>query len=76
MHVVISHISEKVFDGEALSVMVPTSEGLVEILPKHEPLVATLKEGELTVRVAGEVKTFHVEKGVLEVTNESVTILL
>ena len=76
MQVNIARAHENVFAGEAKSVTVPTADGEVTILPKHEALVSTLKEGTITVRAAGGDQTFPVTDGVLEVSSDQVTVLL
>ena len=45
-------------------------------MPKHEAFVATLKEGNIIVRTAEETKTFFAQSGVLEISNNQVTVLL
>ena len=76
MQVTIARVHENLFAGEAVSVTVPTTDGEMTILSKHAALVATLKAGTVTVRTAGGEQTFPVESGVLEVSNDQVTILL
>ncbi len=66
------------FDDEAYSVIVPGHEGEMEILPEHEPIISILKKGAITVKTqdnkAGE--KFVIDKGVLEVANNRVVILV
>lgn len=76
MFVTIAKVHENLFSGEADSLTAPTTEGVVTILPKHEPLVANLKEGELIVRSKDGEKKFNVTDGVLEVSNNQATVLL
>ena len=76
MFVTIAKVHENVFQGEALSVTVPTTEGEITIMPKHEAFVATLKEGNIVVRTLEESKTFFAQSGVLEISNNQVTVLL
>jgi F-type H+-transporting ATPase subunit epsilon len=76
MQVTIAKVHENVFQGEAKSLTVPTSEGELTIMPKHEPLVATLKEGTITVRTATGEQTFFASSGVLEISSDQVTVLL
>lgn len=76
MRVVVAHFHEQLFDDEALSVSLPTSEGVVTVLPHHEPFVATLKTGVITVRTGDGEQTFPVENGVLEVSGNQVVVLL
>ncbi|MEK9177324.1 MAG: F0F1 ATP synthase subunit epsilon [Patescibacteria group bacterium] len=76
MNVTIAKVHENLFAGEALSLSVPTTEGVVTILPKHEPLVANLKAGSVVVRTKDGEKTFSVTDGVLEVSGNQATVLL
>lgn len=76
MYVVVSKVHENLFLGEARSLTVPTTEGELTILPKHEPFVSTLKEGTITVRTDGADQTFYATSGVLEISNDHVTVLL
>lgn len=76
MFVTIARVHENLFSGTADSLTAPTTEGLVTILPKHEPLVANLKAGELIVRAHGEEKKFNITDGVLEVSGDQATVIL
>lgn len=68
---------ETVFEGEAVSVVIPVFDGKVGILPGHAPYVALLGGGPLDIDVAGtgRVETFFVNRGVVKVENDHVTIL-
>jgi F-type H+-transporting ATPase subunit epsilon len=75
-HLIITKIDGPVFDGDALSVTLPGEEGEVTILAGHEPLITRLKTGIITV-MSDAGKTVHpIESGVLEVANNTVTVLL
>lgn len=76
MRVVVAEVHENLFDGEAVSVTVPTTEGEMTMLANHEPFVATLKPGEVIVRTKNSVEKFTVQGGVLEVSNNQATVLL
>jgi F-type H+-transporting ATPase subunit epsilon len=76
-HLIIASVGESKFDGAALSATIPTSAGEITILPHHEPLVTTLKEGTIIVRTsAEEPKELHVESGVLEMSGNRAVVLL
>jgi len=75
-HLVVASVGETRFDGAAVSVTLPTTAGEITILPHHEPLVATLKPGTITVRTSGEQKEFPVDGGVLECSSNRVVVLL
>ena len=77
LHLVISSVSENLYDGPARSVTVPGSAGEMTILPNHEPLISTLKKGSITVRIPNaEEKTFPVENGVIETAGERTVVLV
>jgi F0F1-type ATP synthase epsilon subunit len=76
-HLIVASVGDTEFDGAALSAMLPTSAGEITILPHHEPLVATLKSGTITVRTnEQEQKRFEVESGVLEMAGNRAVVLL
>ncbi len=76
MNVTIAKVHENVFAGEALSVTLKTTEGEVTLLPNHEPMVANLIPGAITVRTKEGPQNFEILGGVLEVSNNQVTVLL
>lgn len=76
VHVHIATPTEVLWSGEAVSVTAPASEGEVTILPHHEAFASALGKGRLTVRTKERSETFDVKGGVLEVSANSVTVLL
>lgn len=76
MRVVIARVHENLFDGEALSLSAKTTEGDLTILPKHEPFVANLAPGPVTLHTTEGEQKFDVSEGVLEVSNNQATVLL
>jgi len=73
----IARVDGSLFMGEVVSVTVPGSEGEMTLLPDHTPLVSALRAGTITLRKAdGETEEFPVVSGTLEVSKNSVTILL
>jgi F-type H+-transporting ATPase subunit epsilon len=64
-----------VFEGDADMIIVPGILGEMGILPKHAPLLSTLKMGVLRVRTQGREEDFTVSGGVIEVQPDLVTIL-
>lgn len=78
----ITKIDEALFDRDAISVTVPGIEGDMTILPHHEAFISPLKAGTITARSikeeGGEAtqEQFSIEKGLLEVSNNQVTILI
>ena len=55
--------------------MAPAAEGEVGILPRHAPLLATLRPGMLRIRKAGEETEMAVSGGFLQVNRDRVLIL-
>jgi F-type H+-transporting ATPase subunit epsilon len=67
----------RLWRGQAVSVTAPAANGYVGILPQHEPLLATMKAGQVRVRpVQGEPLEFDVDGGVLSVDSDVVMILV
>lgn len=53
----------------------PGSEGVLGILPRHAPLMTTLKAGELLFRRGSDEESFAISGGFLEVRRDHVTVL-
>ena len=64
-----------VFSGDVDIVVLPGAGGEMGILPKHAPVLTTLKYGVIKVRKAGKEEIFTVAGGVAEVQPDIVTIL-
>src|SRR5690348_13158732 len=56
-------------------VVAPGTDGELGILPRHAPLITTLKPGELKVRREGEETLLAVTGGFMEVTPDGVLVL-
>ncbi len=76
MKVVIAKVHENLFSGDAVSLTAMTEDGEVTIMSHHEPFVANLKSGKVTVRTSEGAQSFEVAQGVLEVSNNQATVLL
>jgi F-type H+-transporting ATPase subunit epsilon len=64
------------FEGPALSVQAPGSEGYLGILANHAPLITALKPGKLEVKdPKGIVTTYAVSGGFLEVSDNRASVL-
>ena len=72
----VSSVTETKFDGEAISVHVPAESGEMEVLAQHEPMITTLKAGTITIKTDTDSEKFAIEKGVLEVANNKVVVLV
>ena len=69
-------INRKVLETpETESVTLPTKTGIVGILPMHEPLVAALAPGVMSVVVNGKETRFAIGGGVVETDGESVSVI-
>ncbi|MBM3125336.1 MAG: F0F1 ATP synthase subunit epsilon [Chloroflexi bacterium] len=64
-----------VYAGDVDIVVLPGAAGEMGILPKHAPVLTTLKYGIVKVRTAGREELFTVAGGIAEVQPEIVTIL-
>jgi F-type H+-transporting ATPase subunit epsilon len=65
-----------ILDASADMVIVPGGEGELGILPRHTPLLSTLRKGVVRVKRGGETKRYPVGEGVVEVCNDKVTLLV
>ncbi len=75
--VTIANVSGSLFDGQASFVTVPSTEGMTTVLAHHEPHIALLEKGKVTLEpIEGEQKTFEIEKGVLEVHHNHAIVLV
>jgi len=63
------------YEAEATAVILPTSDGEIEILPGHMPLVSLLAPGEMIIKNGSEEKSLVTEGGVAEITTDLVKIL-
>lgn len=75
LHVDIVSAEKEIYSGTAEMVFAPLSTGEVGVLPRHAPLIARMKPGEVRVRTSTEELQFYVSGGVLEVQPHVVTVL-
>jgi len=64
-----------VFSGDVDIIVLPGASGEMGILPKHAPVLTTLKYGVVKVRTNGREELFSVAGGVAEVQPDIVTVL-
>ena len=77
MNVAVVSPEQVLFDGEATQVITRTTEGDVAFLAGHAPFLGTLVEGDARVYLAdGNVQHFEIEGGFVEVSNDTVSILV
>ena len=75
LHVDIVSAEKEIYSGTAEMVFAPLSTGEVGVLPRHAPLIARMKPGEVRVRTSTEELLFYVSGGILEVQPHVVTVL-
>jgi len=75
IHVDIVSAEKDIYSGRAEMVFAPLVTGEVGVLPRHAPLLARMKPGEVRVRTATEELHFYVSGGLLEVQPHVVTVL-
>ncbi|MDO5627792.1 MAG: F0F1 ATP synthase subunit epsilon [Mobilicoccus sp.] len=64
-----------VWKGEASKIVARAIEGDIGILPRHAPLLAALREGEVRIDGDGGERSFTVDGGLLSVDEDRVTIV-
>lgn len=64
-----------VFAGDVDIVVLPGAAGEMGILPKHSPILTTLKYGFIKVRKEGREEIFTVAGGIAEIQPDIVTVL-
>ena len=70
---------KKLFSGEVYGVQLPGTNGMFEILDKHAPLVAALKNGNLKVlkdKSATQLVNYTIQSGFVEVISNKATVLV
>jgi F-type H+-transporting ATPase subunit epsilon len=76
VHVDIVSAEGEIFSGPAKMVFLPAAEGELGVAPRHAPLLALLKAGEVRVQPPdGDEQSFYVGGGALEVQPTKVTVL-
>ncbi len=75
MQVNIVAADHPVWSGEAVSAVIPASEGDMGILPNHEPVLTVIKQGKLTVvEPGGERHVFEVSDGFISFDSNKLTV--
>lgn len=76
VHVDIVSAEAEIYSGQATMVFAPGAMGELGIMPRHTPLLTTLKPGEVRVQTPeGGEESFYVSGGILEIQPHVVTIL-
>lgn len=66
----------QIFEGKALSVIIPGVSGQFEALAHHAPMVAILQPGCVTVKTDEGLRFFACARGVAEIMDNEVCLLL
>ena len=75
MRIILTSIAGIALDTEAISVTLPTSSGVITVLPGHVPLMSALKPGIVTIRMGQDIKEYALGGGVVETNGSEVRIL-
>ena len=68
---------KKIFAGEVGSVTVPGAQGAFQVLSNHAPIISTLEDGKLTVKINDRESVLYLIKGgVVDVLDNKVTVLV
>ena len=67
----------RVFEGRAQMVVVPGAEGELGVLPRHAPIIARLKVGEVRVKLEGnEWRSWAINEGYFKMQFDRATVLV
>lgn len=64
-----------IYDREVEAVVVPASDGLLGVLPRHMPMLALLRPGAMQVRLEGKLQRLVIDGGVAQVFHHHVSVL-
>ncbi len=64
------------YEGEAEMLVVPGAAGEIGVLPRHAPLVAMLRAGEIRVRTRGEWQAFAAGPGYFTIKQDRAIVLV
>lgn len=68
--------SSTVYSDEVDQITVTTTSGEITVLPKHVPLISTLKTGHVMIKKEGKETFFAIDGGLLEVRKDSSVVVL
>ncbi len=54
---------------------IPTSEGRIDVLPRHIPVIAKLMSGDIMVKINDQIEHLAVGSGFVEVFGDTISIL-
>ncbi len=69
-------IERQLFDEPVSMVIAPGADGMVGVLPRHQPMLTALEHGELVIRVDGQADRYvAIGGGVMQVLPDHVVVL-
>jgi len=75
LHFALVSPERELFNGEVDQVVVPGAEGEFGVLPKHAPVMSTIKPGALRILNVGTERRIFVNGGFADVTPDGLTVL-
>ena len=72
MQVIISSINKQLYQGRAKSVILPTQDGEIQILPEHAPFWGLLSKGPVKV----DNQVIPISSGIVQVENDQIIVLV
>lgn len=66
--------SKKIFDDEILQVTLPGTKGLFTILPRHAPIISSLKKGVIKYTTLEGEKELAITAGFIEMNKNIITV--
>jgi len=64
-----------VYEGTVTAVTVPGVSGSFQILKDHAPIISTLADGDIIIKVNNQEETIGIKGGVVEVLNNKIIVL-
>ena len=64
-----------VYEGTVTAVTVPGVSGSFQILKDHAPIISTLADGDIIIKVNNQEQTIGIKGGVVEVLDNKIIIL-
>ncbi len=76
LHIKIHSPFKTYFDGSASSVSAANDTGPFDVLPSHHRFMTILNAGEITVRNDDKQQIYKIERGIMHVRDNQVTVFL
>lgn len=76
LHIKIHSPFKTYFDDDASSISAVNDTGPFDVLPSHHRFMTILNEGEVTVRGSGGELRYKIDRGIMHVRDDHVTVFL